>query len=283
MATDNSHASQDHWSAEAYTASASFVPQLASKVLSYLDPQHGDRIIDLGCGDGVLTKKIADHKVGFVLGLDSSPNLIAEAFENNMTYGLMTHTYEVLDCRHLETRLSVFKEETWDKVFSNAALHWILREEATRKSVFENVFKLLKPGGIFVFEMGGKGNVAEVHAALISALVHQGLSFEQAREASPWFFPSERWMTDGLTEVGFEISRMEMEYRPTALTTEEGGGLEGWVRLMGANLLEKLATKRRIEKAVREVCEVLQSVIRREEDGSMWLGYNRLRVVARKP
>ncbi|KAI9698528.1 MAG: hypothetical protein M1836_004109 [Candelina mexicana] len=275
-------ASKDHWSAEAYTASASFVPQLGSKVLSYLDPQRGEKIIDLGCGDGVLTKAIADCHVGFVLGLDSSPNLIAEAFESNMTYGLMRHTYEILDCRHLE-KLSVFREGSWDKVFSNAALHWILRDETTRQGVFENVFKLLKPGGIFAFEMGGKGNVAEVHTALIAALVHQGLSFEQAREASPWFFPSEEWMTEMLTGVGFEIVRMEMEYRPTQLTTEKGGGLEGWVRLMGANFLDQLATKGKRDKAVVEVCEVLESVIKREEDSSMWLGYNRLRVVAKKP
>ncbi len=266
---------------QAYKAAAPFVPELASKVLSYLDPRPGEKIMDLGCGDGVLTEKIADHNVDLVLGLDSSPNLIKEA-QGNM-YGIVRSVYEVLDCRHLERRISVFKEGTWDRIFSNAALHWILRDETTRKGLFENVFKLLKPSGIFVFEMGGKGNVAEVHAALMSAVVHQGLSFEQAREACPWFFPSEEWMRDMLTEVGFEIVRLEMEYRPTELTTEEGGGLEGWVRLMGANFLEKLSTKGRREKAVREVCEVLESVITREEDDSMWLGYNRLRVVAKKP
>lgn len=87
-----------------------------------------------------------------------------------------------------------------------------------------------------------------------------------------------------LEGVGFVVEKAEVEYRPTRLTEEEeGGGLEGWVRLMGAAFLEGVEGEKGREEAVREVCEVLRTVIRREEDGSWWLGYVRLRVLARKP
>ncbi len=135
---------------------------------------------------------------------------------------------------------------------------------------------------MFVFEMGGAGNVAEVHTALLAALVHQGVAIEKAREACPWFFPSEQLMKEMLEEVGFRVEKMKLEYRPTKLTTEKEGGLEGWVRLMGAKFLDVLPTDEKIEAVVREVCDVLQTVLTHEEDGSMWLGYVRLKVVARK-
>ncbi len=187
----------------------------------------------------------------------------------------------MLDCRYLEESGAV-KEAGYTKVFSNAALHWILRDASTRMSVFRGVFRALEPGGVFVFEMGGAGNVAEVHTALLAALVHQGVAIEKAREACPWFFPSEQLMKEMLEEVGFRVEKMKLEYRPTKLTTEKEGGLEGWVRLMGAKFLDVLPTDEKIEAVVREVCDVLQTVLTHEEDGSMWLGYVRLKVVARK-
>ena len=132
--------------------------------------------------------------------------------------------------------------------------------------------------------MGGAGNVPEVHAALLAALTHQGVSIDKARAASPWFFPSEVWMRTALEDIGFHIEILEVEYRPTKLTGgQEGlGGLEGWVRLMGASMLDELENDVKRELAVREVCAVLDTVITHIEDGSQWLGYVRLRGVARK-
>ena len=155
----------------------------------------------------------------------------------------------------------------------------------------QGCFAALKPGGTFVFEMGGAGNVAEAHAALLGAVRKFGglSSIAEAREADPWFFPSEKWMEGALREVGFEVDRLELEYRPTRLTEESGGGgggggLEGWVRLFGASMLERVQEEGgRRDEAVREVCEVLETVVRRVEDGSRWLGYVRLRGLARRP
>lgn len=269
---------KDHWTTTAYTAAASFVPLLTREILQWLDPQPHDRILDLGCGDGVLTSKIRSSG-SRIAGLDASANLIAAA---EKTYGSDEGlSWKVLDCRYLENS-GVVEEGGYNKVFSNAALHWILRDASTRMSVLRGAYGALRPGGTFVFEMGGAGNVAEVHTALLAALVHQGVAIERARDACPWFFPSEKLMREMLEEVGFSVEKMKLEYRPTKLTTEKEGGLEGWVRLMGAEFLDVLPTDGKKEAVVREACDVLHTVLSHEEDGSMWLGYVRLKVVARK-
>lgn len=86
-------------------------------------------------------------------------------------------------------------------------------------------------------------------------------------------------MRNALQKTGFKVEKLEVEYRPTKLTTDASGGLAGWVRLMGAQFLELLDPVQR-EDSVREICEVLRSVVTREEDGSQWLGYVRLRGIA---
>ena len=258
-------------------ASASFVPELTATVVSWLDPQPKDMILDLGCGDGVLTHKIS-KQCAAVTGLDASPNLVETA---QTAYGSSSDLiWHVTDVRYLETS-PLLQKEHYDKVFSNAALHWILRDPSTRSSVLRAAYQALKPGGALVFEMGGAGNVPEVHAALLAALVHQGLNIVEAREASPWFFPSVELMSRLLESAGFEIEKSQLEYRPTKLTSDEGGGLEGWVRLMGAQFLERLPEQKRAV-AAKEVCDILETILTHEEDGSKWLGYVRLRFLARK-
>ena len=274
----------DHWSATKYAAAANFVPLLTTKVLQYLDPQSGDNILDIGCGDGQLTQTIASKlssSNGHILGLDASPSFIKTAGAQN------THpeicTYELQDCTDLSKAPSLNeKKESFDKIFSNAALHWILRSPSTREPLFNQLHSLLAPSGTLVFEMGGAGNVAEFHTAFTAALsTHGELSLEQARAASPWFFPSEAWMRGTLEEAGFEVLVCESEYRPTRVT--EDGGLEAWVRLMGAAFLDAVTGEEKKEKVVRAVCEWVEcSVYREEGDGSRWIGYVRLRALGRK-
>lgn len=286
MASVLKEASSDPWTANAYKASSLFVPLLTSKVTQWLALKQDQRILDLGCGDGVLTVTLKPL-CAEIIGLDSSPNLIAAAKKD---YGHVEGIqWIVKDCRHLDglklpPRPGYSREAGYDQVFSNAALHWILRDHSTRESTIQNVFRLLRPGGTFVFEMGGPANVSEVHAALISALVHRGVSIRNAREACPWYFPSEVEMSTLLAKVGFHVERIEAEHRPTRLTEGvEGSGLEGWIRLHGDSFL-KAVDERLREDMVKEVCEVLDSVISREEgEGGKWLGYVRLRALARKP
>ncbi|EEQ88570.1 methyltransferase [Blastomyces dermatitidis ER-3] len=265
---------KDHWSAEAYHTSAAFVPKLTQKVLQYLNPQPTDRVLDIGCGDGKFTGSFIPH-VGSVLGIDASASMISSA---KADYGSPKAEFRVVDCRYLDRELDIV-ERAWDKVVSNAALHWILRDASTRVGVLETIYSCLKPNGTFVFEMGGHGNVPEANTALLAAVTHQGTTIQQARAANPWFFPSESWMRATLEKIGFHIEKLEVEYRPTKLTTDVDGGIAGWVRLMGSQMLDIVDADRR-EAAVEEVCQLLETVITREENGSKWLGYVRLRGVA---
>ncbi|KAK2758766.1 hypothetical protein FQN54_003458 [Arachnomyces sp. PD_36] len=269
----------------AYSASASFVPQLTQTVLRYLDPKPTEKILDVGCGDGKFTANFLPS-VQSVLGIDASPSMIETANKLCGGGGNSKADFRVVDCRYLEQEREIVNG-TWDKVISNAALHWILRDESTRLSTLQAIHDSLKPNGTFVFEMGGHGNVAEVVATLLAVITRHGknVTLAQARASSPWFFPSENWMRNALEKVGFQnIEKLEVEYRPTMLTDEQNGsgGAAGWLRLMGAQMLDILESEDARDAAVKEACEILETVITREEDGSKWFGYVRLRGVARK-
>lgn len=275
---------KDHWSSEAYNSAAGFVPKLTTTVFSYLNPQKTDNVLDIGCGDGELTAKIADATTeGQVLGVDASPSFIRTANERYLKDGFGNVTFALHDATKLDTCREVGRG-IWDKAFSNAAMHWILRKPEVRKGFFANVFKALKPGGSFVFEMGGAGNVAEIHTAATAALVHQGgISLQEARNASPWYFPSVDDMTKLLQGAGFEVEKCEIEYRPSKLTPKQAdgsGGLEGWVKLMCAEYLEAVPEEK-WAVVLKEIHDLAESVITRE-DGSQWLGYVRLRAIAKK-
>jgi len=278
---------KDHWSSQAYNAAANFVPQLTTTVVKYLDPKPGDRILDLGCGDGTLTAHIAEviSPSGEILGIDASSSMISTAQEKFPSSNNRRCSFAVQDCAVFSSDAkSKFLNGTWDKVFSNAALHWILRSSETRRDTLKAAYNALKIGGTFVFEMGGHGNVAEVYGALVAALIAQGISPQAAYERSPWFFPSKDWMRAALQDTGFEVEKVEIEYRPTRMTPKDvdgKGGLEGWVRLMGAEFLEAVDEGKR-DEAVKLVVSIIENIITREEDGSQWLGYVRLRGVAKK-
>lgn len=189
------------------------------------------------------------------------------------------------DAPHLQTG-AVFT-----KAFSNAAMHWILRPEATRATFFTAVREALVPGGIFAFEMGGLGNVVEMRTALLMAVARRcgdggggGGGMEAAMRADPWFFPDEAWVRDMMEEQvgGWKVERIEREYRPTpAADGVQGGGVEGWVRLMGARFFEAVPDAGEREEAVREVVQVLDQVCAKPGGGWQY-GYVRLRAVARK-
>ena len=164
---------------------------------------------------------------------------------------------------------------------SNSALHWILRDEETRLGTFKAIQAALKPNGRFYFEFGGHGHVSEAFTALLYMLVSHGYTMAEAKKINRWFFPSKEWTQAMLEEAGFEVECLEVEYRPTKLTGTEGGGLKGWIELLGAPMINAIPEAQRAD-AVKQVCEVLEPVVTKGEDGSQWLGYVRLRGVARK-
>ncbi|KAB8304157.1 hypothetical protein EYC80_003576 [Monilinia laxa] len=291
---------EDHWSASAYQTSASFVPKLATKVLSWLDVQSEDIILDIGCGDGIIPIQLAATLAkgsGTIHGIDSSGDMIAAARKGARDAGLEGEDicrFEVLDA----SQLSALPASTFTKIFSNAAMHWILRSESLRESFFAEVNRILRPGGIFVFEMGGMGNVAEMRTALLS-VVGRRVGMERVREVDPWFFPDEVWMRRVLSssgsqsgsgnedekeversrgDGGWKIEKLEREYRATSA---DKGGIEGWVKLMGKQFFDILGEGEERREAEREVCELLETVCR-SPGGGDWIGYVRLRGLVRK-
>ena len=177
------------------------------------------------------------------------------------------------------------QQANFTKIFSNAAMHWILRAPAPAQAdFFRGAREALAPGGTFAFEMGGLGNVAEMRTALLMAVARrvgggkEGLA--RARDHDPWFFPDETWATEMLEQTvgGWRVERAEREYRPTPA---DQGGVEGWVRLMGAQFFEAIADAEEREECVREVVDVLEAVCG-NPSGGFHIGYVRLRVLARK-
>lgn len=217
---------------------------------------------------------------GRVLGLDASAQMIQAATELATSRSGSKCSFRVQDCSALSVQThGAILDGTWDKVFSNAALHWIMKRPESRKSVLVAAHAALKPGGKFVFECGGAGNVAEIVTAALSGLIAQGVDIKRARDMIPWFFPSEEWMAAALQEAGFDVEKVELEYRPTKMNPpQSGGGLAGWTKFFCASFLDGEVNS---DAVVEHMCSLLEMSVSRE-DGTEWLGYVRLRAIAVK-
>ncbi|KAF5518699.1 putative methyltransferase [Colletotrichum aenigma] len=253
---------EDKWTTEAYQHSASFVPKLATKVVGWLDVQKDDVILDIGCGDGILDVefgKILSQGSGSLHGIDASPSMITAAKKLVADAGLSNCKFEVLDATKIATSSTpALQTPTFTKAFSNAALHWILRPPGAQIPVFTAVRDALLPGAPLVLEMGGLGCVCEMRTALLMA-VSRRVGIDKAKEVDPWFFPDEAWLTNALeNEVGgWKVEKIEREWRPTIA---DRGGVEGWCRLMGKELLDAVEDGEEREKCVREVADVLEHI-----------------------
>ena len=163
---------QNKWDAELYDSKHSFVSQLGTDLVQLLSPQSGEYILDLGCGTGYLTDKIAASGAK-VVGIDNASTMIEQARKNYPN--LM---FEVTDATNLH-----FKEQ-FDAIFSNAVLHWIKEPE----KVIASIWRALKPGGRFVAEFGGKGNVKAIVTAIYQAIQAAGYPINESK--NPWYYHS---------------------------------------------------------------------------------------------
>ena len=252
--------SQDFWNSALYEGSHAFVWQYGESLLELLVPKAGERILDLGCGTGQLTEKIAQSSA-FVHGIDSSLSMISTARSN---YPQLD--FAVADARNFQVN------EPLDAVFSNAVLHWIKEPDA----VINCVAKALKPGGRFVAEFGGKGNVGAIVRALLSVLSEIGC--EEPQALNPWYFPSIGEYAGLLEKQGFDVGYAVLFDRPTPL---EGGsaGMVNWIKMFAGGFLSGLSDDVR-SHVIRTVEEHLRSVLYR--DGNWNADYRRIRIVAVK-
>jgi SAM-dependent methyltransferase len=236
------------WDPSRYASNAGFVPAYGRALLDALAPAAGLRVLDVGCGDGVLTAEIAARGAS-VVGIDSSPAMICAARRRG------------LDARVMDAARLPFVEE-FDAAFSNAALHWVREQDAA----LAGIRRALKPGARFVAEMGGHGNVAAIMVALRAVSSRRGLAFE-----SPYCFPSEDEYRARLGRHGFEVGEMVLYPRPTPLPT----GIRGWLDTFVAGMFEPS-----LREAVIEDVEALLAPSLRDEAGRWTADYVRLRFVA---
>jgi trans-aconitate methyltransferase len=241
---------RQHWSAERYAETAHFVPALGAAVLELLAPTAGERILDLGCGDGVLTEKIAAAGATIV-AVDAAPDMVAAARARG------------LDARVMAGQDLDFDSE-FDAVFSNAALHWMHPPEA----VLAGVHRALKPGGRLVAEMGGHNNTAAIMVACNAVLGRRGLDI---RGLSPWYFPSAAAYRAKLEAAGFRVDDIRIVPRPTPLPA----GLEAWLDTFAEDFLGALPEPDRMPVRA-EIVELLRPILV-DETGTWIADYVRLR------
>jgi len=243
------------WNAEQYEGRHSYVWQFGGSLLELLAPQKGERILDLGCGTGQLTAEIAAAGAQ-VVGLDSSPDMLGQARQNypNLKFVLADAT-------------SFRFDEPFDAVFSNAALHWVKNAEAAVKSIAA----ALRPGGRFVAEFGGRGNIAFILAQLNAVLG------PEAEARCPWWFPGVPEYSTLLERHGLEVSQASLFDRPTPVEGE--GGMEDWIEMFCGSYFRDLSAHQAKEK-IGELAARLRPALFR--DGVWTLDYRRLRVVSAK-
>jgi len=243
------------WDAGLYDGKHAFVWRHGASLVELLDSREGERVLDLGCGTGHLTAAVA-RAGAVVVGLDRSADMLAQA----------RCAYPQLEFVQGDGRDFRFAEP-FDAVFSNATLHWVRPPEAVARRVRE----ALRPGGRFVAEFGGRGNVRAVAEALRAAAERLGLP----PELPDWYFPSVGEYAAVLEQAGLEVRFAVLFDRPTPLEGE--GGLRDWVAMFGRSVLDAVPAGRR-EEFLRAVEDAARPVLFR--DGGWFADYRRLRVVA---
>ena len=243
-----------HWEKEKYEKNARFVSDYGEELIEWLNPQKNEYILDLGCGDGVLTKKISEYGCK-VLGLDGSQKFVEAA-------GKLGINAVQGDAQNMN-----FGNE-FDAIFSNAALHWMTDYDGVLKSVS----KALKKGGRFVVEMGCKGNVETIENAIFEIAEKHNLKAKKC-----WFFPTPEEEKESLERYGLKVKRMTSFSRPTLLPT----GIKGWLQTFSAPAFVNIP-KEMQEKLIDEIAEKVENELEKNENGQILADYVRLRFEAVK-
>lgn len=252
--------SQQNWDARLYDDRHAFVWKSAADLVELLAPREGERIIDLGCGTGHLTAVIASSNA-VVTGIDASKQMIDEARK------LHPQLQFVLgDARTFAV------DEPADAVFSNATLHWVRPPE----QAVAQIAAALKPGGRFVAEFGGDGNVRTIIQAMEASMVGIGRAFPDEAHGT-WYFPGIAEYTTLLERHGLEPVYAVLFDRPTPLEGEDG--LRNWLRMFAEGYLRHVPPEHREEIIARTEDHARPRLYR---DGTWFADYRRLRIVARR-
>ena len=244
------------WNPENYNKSARFIIEFGRPVIELLAPKPGERILDLGCGTGILTKELADAGCEIV-GLDSSPEMVEAAKQLG------------IDARLIEG-VEFESRKKFEAVISNAALHWM----PDKYLVVRRVWQALKPGGRFAAECGGDGCLRIVREGMKIALAKRGLDY---KARNPWKFCEYAEFSEILKAQGFKIEYIARIDKPTELGTD---GLRGWLKVFANSHTEGLeeADKEAFYDEVEAYCKPMLF-----KNGKWYVDYVRLRFLAVKP
>ena len=243
-------ASTSKWDAADYARVGAFVAELGGAALDLLDPRDGERILDVGCGEGTLTGKIIERGAA-VVGIDNSPEMVAAAQAKG------------IDARLLAAEDINFTGE-FDAAFSNATLHWVLEKDQAAKAIS----RALKARGRFAGEMGGEGNLKRLRESLDEELILRG--YVPPLEASNWYASPEEFAAVYESAGFVEIDARLIE-RPTPIEH----GVAEWVTTFRRGWLDRAGVP------AAERLEIGTAVAARVE--SNVADYVRLRFIMRKP
>jgi trans-aconitate 2-methyltransferase len=248
------------WDAGLYDNKHDFVFKYGEDLVTVLNPQEGERILDLGCGTGYLTNLIAESKAE-VIGIDNSLDMIAKAKEN----------YPNLEFKVLSAS-DFFFDKSFDAIFSNAVLHWVYEKEKAIDCMYRN----LKRTGRLVLEMGGKGNVEKILMALDTSLTKHG--YGGRSEVFINYFPSIGEYAGLLEKRGFKVTYAAHFNRETELKDPENG-IKDWIKMFRGQLLTGIE-----EATLNIILDEAQEALRPKHfrDGKWFADYKRLRIVAIK-
>ncbi len=253
-----------------------------SSVLDLLDPKPGEFILDIGCGTGELTNEIAnrvfaqsatvkdDGRQGMVFGMDADSNMIQRAqnsFDKVIFFQGNASNFS-LPTMARQSSCEAAPLTKVDAIFSNAALHWVTDAEAAVASMSY----VLKPGGRFVVEFGGHGNVDQIVQAANKVL-------NKSPDNNPWYFPTIGEYSMLLERHGIEVTNAVLFERPTEL---QGGvdGMKNWLQMFGGILLNESSAKEKDDEVVEDIVTLLRPVL---YNGQTWTAdYRRLRIVGKK-
>jgi SAM-dependent methyltransferase len=250
----------NRWSPADYARNAAFVPRLGDAVLQLLDPKPGELILDVGCGDGVLTERIVGAGA-HVIGIDSSEEMVEAARARGIDAF-------VADAEQMD----VERFGAFDAVFSNAALHWMLDPDA----VACGIFRALRDGGRFVGEMGGEGNLLILRTALREEL--KARSYVMPDSDPSWYAGAEEF-TRLYHITGFCDVRADLIPRPTPLP----GGAADWIKTFRAGVMDVAMVPEFEREDVAAAVEARVAPQLQQPDGSWCADYVRLRFSMKKP
>ena len=242
--------STSDWDAADYARLGGFVAELGEAALELLDPQPGEHVLDVGCGDGILTQKIVERGAT-VVGIDNNLSMVAAAKARGLDARLM----DAADLRF---------DAAFDAAFSNATLHWVLDKERAARAIWF----ALKAGGRFAGEMGGDGNLARLREALDNVLVARG--FGPPTYAANWYPATEEFVAV-YEQAGFRDVDARLIERPTRLEH----GVASWVTTFRRGWLDRAGVPEDERAAIAAaVADAL---------GTDIADYVRLRFIMRKP